>query len=128
MATASAVTAMLNVGIPVSDPDRALAFYRDALGMEVRRDLQFGAGQRWVEVAPPGSAATVALTPPGPAGGPGRDTGVRLAVTDAAAAHAALRDRGADVDAEVMRLGGPVPPMFALRDPDGNQLYIVESR
>lgn len=44
------------------------------------------------------------------------------------AAHAALSLRGVDVDAEVMRMGDPVPPMFFFRDPDGNALHLTEGR
>jgi len=45
---------------------------------------------------------------------------------DAGADHAELTARGVDADAEVMRMGGPVPPMFSFRDPDGNRLVVVE--
>jgi catechol 2,3-dioxygenase-like lactoylglutathione lyase family enzyme len=113
------------VAVPVSDQDRALRFYAGTLGFEVRRDATFGAGQRWVEVAPPGAETTVALPPAHPGTAPGVDTGLRLATTDAAAAHAALRADGADVD-DVLDFAG-APPMFFLRDPDGNTLVIVES-
>jgi lactoylglutathione lyase len=120
------VTAVANVGIPVADHDRAIAFYVKHLGFELRRDATFGAGMRWVEVAPPGAATTIALAPtPGKSTG-GVDTGVRLTVADAGAAHAALSAAGVDVDGEVMRWPG-VPPMFSFRDPDGNILYIVEA-
>ena len=123
--TGAAVTAVANVGIPVTDHDRAIAFYVDNLGFEVRLDAAFGAGLRWVEVAPPGSATTIALAP-APADKPtGVDTGVRLSVADADAAHAALSAAGVDVDGEVMRWPG-VPAMFSFRDADGNTLYLVE--
>ena len=56
----------------------------------------------------------------------GAETGIILDTTDVDADHAALRDAGVDVDAEVSRMGDPVPPMFWLRDPDGNSLIIVE--
>lgn len=116
------------VGVPANDSERSLAFYRDVLGFEVRLDAPFGPGLRWIEVAPSGSDATIALAPP-PPGQPasGRDTGIRLETGNADADHAALQAQGVDVDGEVMRLGGGVPPMFAFRDPDGNQLYVVES-
>ena len=58
---------------------------------------------------------------------PDVDTGIRLTTRDAAADRSALRDRGVDVDAEVLYFGPGVPPMFTLRDPDGNTLYVVEA-
>ena len=125
--TAAKVTAILNVAVPVSDHERALAFYRGTLGFEIRRDAPFGPGLRWVEVAPTGSATTIALAPHREGTPIGVDTGIRLAAADAAAAHNDLTARGVDVDAEILRFGGGVPPMFFLRDPDGNRLVIVEA-
>jgi catechol 2,3-dioxygenase-like lactoylglutathione lyase family enzyme len=118
MSGTTRITGVGTVGVPVSDQDRALEFYVDTLGFEKRRDIPFGAG-RWIEVAPPGSPTTIALVP---AGVPG---GIRLATGDAGADHADLRSRGVDVDPEVLQLPG-APPMFGLRDPDGNSLILVE--
>jgi catechol 2,3-dioxygenase-like lactoylglutathione lyase family enzyme len=112
------------INIPVSDPDRALAFYAGKLGFETRLDATFGQGQRWIEVAPPGAVTTVALAPPGN-GVVGIDTGIRFATGDAQADYDHLKARGVDVDDAVTRWPG-VPPMFGLRDPDGNTLRIVE--
>ncbi|MEU6578903.1 glyoxalase, partial [Streptomyces sp. NPDC046805] len=53
--------------------------------------------------------------------------GIRLTTRDADADHAALRARGVDADAKVARMGPAVPPMFAVRDPDGNNLILIES-
>jgi len=118
------ITDVRTVGIPVTDQDRALAFYRDTLGFETRLDGAFGEGLRWIEVAPPGSATTIALVRQPVAEPTGVDTGVRLTTRDAEADHAALRARGVDVDPEII----PYPvPMFTLRDPDANRLYIVEA-
>ena len=55
----------------------------------------------------------------------GIDTGIRLTTTDATSDNAELSSLGADVDPDVPRYPG-VPPMFSLRDPDGNRLYIVQ--
>ena len=123
--TAIRVTGVLNVAVPVRDHDRALDFYRDTLGMEVRRDAAFGPGLRWVEVAPAGGATTVALAPLPEGRAGGVDTGIRLETPDAEAAHADLLSRGVDVD-DILRVPG-VPPMFSLRDPEGNTLYLVET-
>jgi catechol 2,3-dioxygenase-like lactoylglutathione lyase family enzyme len=118
MSGTTRITGVGTVGVPVTDQDRALEFYVDKLGFEKRRDMPFGAG-RWIEVAPPGSPTTIALLPTGVPGG------IRLATGDADADHADLRERGVDVDPEVMRLLD-APPMFGLRDPDGNSLILVE--
>lgn len=110
------------MGIPVSDQDRALEFYLGKLGFEKRLDAPYGDGQRWVELAPPRAATTVALVPSREGVPTGIETGIRFTTEDAAAD---LRARGVDADAEVMRWEG-VPPMFYFRDPDGNRLLIVE--
>jgi catechol 2,3-dioxygenase-like lactoylglutathione lyase family enzyme len=112
------------VAIPVTDQNRALSFFVDSLGFEKRLDVPFGGGQRWIEVAPPGSQTSIALPP---AGGttPPVDTGIRLSTASADDDHAVLKKRGVDVDAEVLRFGEGVPPMFSFRDPDGNTLYVV---
>jgi len=122
--TAAHVSRVHAVAIPVSDQERALAFYEKVLGMELRRDAVFGAGQRWIEVAPPGAETTVALPPTHPGVVHGIDTGLRLATPNAEAAHAALRTAGVDVD-ELLSFPG-APTMFFLRDPDGNTLVIVQ--
>lgn len=108
------ITEIGTVGVPVSDQERSLAFYTDQLGFEKRLDVPFGE-QRWI--------ALVAATSDVPAG---VETGLRLTTTDADADHAALRAGGVDTDADVTRMGPDVPPMFYLRDPDGNRLVIVE--
>ena len=124
-------TAIAKIGvvvIPVSDQDRAIAFYVDALGFEKRTDVPFGNGYRWVEVAPAGADTAIAIVPP-PPGKPtgGTETGIGLNTEDIDALHAELKERDVDVDAEVSRMGDPVPPLFWFRDPDGNTLMVVEA-
>ncbi len=129
----SAVASKLNltkvgrVCVTVADTDRAIDFYVGTLGFEKVVDVPMGPGMRWVEVALPGTATTIALAPP-PQGGAagGQSTGICLDTTDVERDHAALKDAGADVDAEISRMGGPVPPMFWVRDPDGNSLIVVQ--
>jgi catechol 2,3-dioxygenase-like lactoylglutathione lyase family enzyme len=111
--------------VPVSDQDRALEFYTEKLGLEKRTDEPFGGGERWVEVAPAGAATSLALVRPREGDETGIDTRIAFSTADIDADHAALRERGVDVDAEVMRMGDPVPPMFFFRDQDGNRLLIV---
>ena len=121
--TATRITQIATVAVPATDQERSLAFYTDVLGFEKTRDAPFGSGQRWIEVTPPGGGTTIAIPPLGESL-VGVDTGIRLTTDDAEADHAALLAHGVDVDAEILRFPG-VPPMFALRDPDGNKLYIV---
>jgi catechol 2,3-dioxygenase-like lactoylglutathione lyase family enzyme len=116
------------VCVTVADTDRAIDFYVDTLGFGKVVDVPMGEAMRWVEVALPGTATTIALAPPpqGQQAG-GSQTGICLDTSDVDADHAALKAAGVDVDDEVTRFGGPVPPMFWLRDPDGNSLIIVEA-
>ena len=115
------------VCVTVADTDRAIDFYVDTLGFEKVVDVPMGEAMRWVEVALPGAETTIALAPP-PEGQPagGGQTGICLDTSDVDADHAALKAAGVDVDEQVTRWGGPVPPMFWLRDPDGNALIIVQ--
>ena len=129
----STVTSKLNISkvgrvcVTVADTDRALDFYVGTLGFEKVVDVPMGPDMRWVEVSVSGAETTIALAPPpqGQQAG-GSETGICLDTSDVDGAHAALKDAGADVDDEVSRYGGPVPPMFWLRDPDGNSLIVVE--
>ena len=110
----------------VADQDSALEFYTRKLGFEVRGDQRFGEGDRmrWLEVAPPGSVARLALNPPmndAPGGG-----AIGVETTDVLGEHARLSALGVDVDPEPMRMPG-APLMFALRDPDGNHVWVVET-
>ena len=142
VAAAASLSEAGTVFIPVTDQERALAFYLDKLGFEKRADFLYGRGRRWIEVAPPGSSNVIALVPPrdGSAAG-GNETRCAFATDDIEGDHAALRARGVDVDPEIARPGdsrgpmtvdigprAPLPPQFCFRDLDGNCLLIVEQR
>ena len=123
--TKSPITDVRTVGVPVTDQDRALEFYLGKLGFEKRLDAPLEEFDgRWIEVAPPGATTTIALVPTREDVPTGVETGIRLTTPDAAAAHADLETRGVDVG-ELLRWPG-VPPMFAIRDQDGNGLEVVE--
>jgi len=114
--------------LPTTDQDQAIAFY-ESLGFEKRTDIPFGGKYRWVEVYPPEGATGIALAPPQPGSDvQPQDTGIALTTDDIDATHAELRGRGIDVDAQVVRMGDPVPPMFWLRDSSGHRLMVVERR
>ena len=123
-------TTVSNIGVAmftVSDQDTALAFYTQKLGFEVRADVPFGENgeMRWLEVAPPGSTARLALNPPMNAQPGG--SGIGVETTDVEAEHERLRALGGvDVDEQLMRTPG-APLMFMVRDPDGNVVVVVEA-
>jgi len=119
------ITEVGTVIVPVSDQDLAIEFYTETLGFELRTDSPYGDGDRWVDVAPPGAVTTIALVPPREGQSVGVPTNMGLTTEDVDADHAALKERGADVD-DVVRMGDPVPPMFFLRDQDGNQIFVVQ--
>ncbi len=125
--TKTRIDKIATVIIPVSDQDRAVEFYVGTLGFEKRVDVAFGNGYRWVEVGPADTVTTIAVAPP-PEGKPtgNVETGISLHTDDIDALHAELKAAGVDVDAEVSRMGDPVPPMFWFRDPEGNTLLAVQ--
>jgi lactoylglutathione lyase len=112
------------IGINVANQDDAIAFYVTTLGFEKRLDAPISPTMRWVEVAPPGAATSIALQSNDGAAEVGVDTGIRFTVPDAETEHAAMGARGVNVG-EMLRWDG-VPPMYSFDDPDGNRLYIVE--
>jgi catechol 2,3-dioxygenase-like lactoylglutathione lyase family enzyme len=126
-ATATGIRELSLVIVPVSDQQRSIDFYVNSLGLEKRTDVPFGPDLRWVEVYPPVGTTGIALAPPrADMEVTPQLTGITLTTEDVDATHAELEARGVDVDAEIMRPGDPVPPMFWLRDPDGHSLIVVE--
>ena len=125
--TSTRVEKIATVIIPVADVDAQIDFYVEKLGFEKRVDIPFGGQYRWVEVGPAGAETTIALAPPPPhkPDSGNRETGISLHAADIDAYHEQLKSAGVDVDAEISRMGDPVPPMFWLRDPEGNSLMVV---
>jgi predicted enzyme related to lactoylglutathione lyase len=114
------------VAVPSNDVDKQIEFY-ESLGFEKRTDVPFGGQYRWVEVYPPNGTTGIALAPPPPGSDAGsKETGIIVTTSDIDASHAELKAKGVDVDAEVSRMGDPVPPMFWFRDTEGNSLLIVQ--
>ena len=129
-APASTPTTISNLGVvmfAVSDQEAAKRWYCDVLGFEVRADTPFGehGEMRWLEVAPPGSTARLALNPP--MGGQPGGGGIGVETADVRGEHARISAiEGVDVDPEPMTPPG-APLMFMLRDPDGNSVVVVET-
>ena len=124
--TTTGISTIGLVIVPATDQDRSIAFY-ESIGFEKRTDVPFGDKYRWVEVYPREGTTGIALAPPREGDKVGVETGISLSTSDAGATHAQMKELGVDVDAEVSRMGGPVPPMYWFRDPDGNTLMVVET-
>jgi catechol 2,3-dioxygenase-like lactoylglutathione lyase family enzyme len=114
------------VMVPVSDQEAAIAWYRDKLGFDVVVDIPYAGTERWVEVAPKGGGTTIALVKPMGAFQPGHATGIGLEAKDVRALHADLKEKGVEVDGELMGGDGTVPLLFGFRDGDGNNLMVAE--
>jgi predicted enzyme related to lactoylglutathione lyase len=124
--TATRIREITLVCVPTTDQDRAIDFY-EALGFDKRTDVAFGGAYRWVEIYPPQGTTGIALAPPAEGGDvTPTQTGITLTTDDIDATHAEFVALGVDVDAEVSRMGDPVPPMFWFRDPTGHILMVVE--
>ena len=122
------ITGVGTVRVPVADQARAVHFYTDKPGFEVRADLAYLEDERWIELAPPGAKTTIAIVVPGgpdpiQPGGYGQ---VIFATSDVDATHAELMERGVEVDHVFAPPGGAGAQMFFFRDADDNRLLIVE--
>jgi predicted enzyme related to lactoylglutathione lyase len=105
------------IQVPVSDIDRAKAFYVDQVGFSADHDHQVSDELRFVQLTPPGSACSIALTSSGHQMKPGSIEGLQMVVDDAEAARRELAARGVEVsDVEVFPWGHFV----FFQDPDGN--------
>jgi catechol 2,3-dioxygenase-like lactoylglutathione lyase family enzyme len=117
----SITTRVMSVSVEVADQDKALTFYRDVLGSELRTDLEVWPGARLVEVVPPGSSVAIALL----TRASGLPIGVRYITGDAEEAHRALIAAGVTPNQQVLYTDF-APPMFTFEDPDGNTVILIE--
>jgi catechol 2,3-dioxygenase-like lactoylglutathione lyase family enzyme len=105
------------VQVPVSDIDRAKAFYVEKLGFSADADHQVTDELRFVQLTPPGSACSIALTSGAHQMTPGSIEGLQMVVDDADASRKELADRGVEAsDVQVFPWGSFV----FFKDPDGN--------
>ncbi|MFF4229202.1 VOC family protein [Streptomyces sp. NPDC001820] len=113
------------VTLPVTDQDRAKAFYTGVLGFEVTADREMPPG-RWLQVAPEGAQTVFTLSGPGMGGfTPGSAQGIMLVTTDVDADCAKLAAAGVTVDGPNDL---PWGRMAAFRDPDGNGLMLLTEK
>ena len=122
------IDGMYSVSVYVSDPAKAVAWYSDALGMEVLADIPFGDGLRWIEVAAVGSRLRILLNHRTGDWKPervGQSTGIVLTADDVQRTCSDLQDRG---------VVSPMPPQqfewgwsAVFADPDGNTFGLRQS-
>ena len=111
------------VAVPVTDVDRAKAFYVDQVGFNADHDHQVHEGLRFVQLTPPGSACSVVMGTGVTEMPPGSQKGVQIVVSDAEAARKQLLERGveaSEVDAQ------PWGKFVFFADPDGNTWSLQE--
>ena len=120
--------------VPVSDVDRAKAFYGDQCGFLVDLDTSVGETFRVVQLTPPGSACSISIGTGLVDSAPGSLKGLQVVVSDIDAARADLRSRGVDVS-PVRHFengewldghGGPWNSFASFDDPDGNSWTLQE--
>jgi catechol 2,3-dioxygenase-like lactoylglutathione lyase family enzyme len=105
------------IQVPVSDIDRAKSFYVDRVGFIADHDYQVSDNLRFVQLTPPGSACSIALTSGAHKMVPGSIEGLQMVVEDAEASRKELADRGVEVsDVQPFPWGNFV----FFKDPDGN--------
>ncbi|MFG2982114.1 VOC family protein [Streptomyces sp. NPDC048258] len=113
------------VTLPVADQDRALAFYTDVLGFEVRADRQVGP-MRWLQVAPRGAQTVFTLSGPGMGDfTPGSARGIMLVTADVDADCARLAAAGVEVNGPDE---APWGRTAGFRDLDGNALMLLTEK
>jgi predicted enzyme related to lactoylglutathione lyase len=111
------------VAVPVSDVDRAKAFYTDQAGFNADHDYTVSDEIRFVQLTPPGSACSIAIGKGLTDAAPGSVVGLQLVVSDIEAARKEFADRGTDVS-EVQDF--PWGRFVFFADPDGNKWAVQQ--
>jgi predicted enzyme related to lactoylglutathione lyase len=111
------------IAVPVSDVDRAKAFYVDQVGFNADHDHKVNEQLRFVQLTPPGSACSIALTTGAHQMAPGSIEGLQVVVDDADAARAQLIESGVEAS-EVQEF--PWGRFVFFADPDGNRWSVQQ--
>jgi catechol 2,3-dioxygenase-like lactoylglutathione lyase family enzyme len=111
------------VAVPVTDVDRAIAFYKDKVGFHLDHDQKVSADLRFVQLTPPDSACSIVMGKGITKMKPGSQLGLQMVVDDAQAAHNLLASNGVEVsNVDVMPWG----KFVFFTDPDGNGWSLQE--
>jgi catechol 2,3-dioxygenase-like lactoylglutathione lyase family enzyme len=111
------------VALPVSDVDRAIAFYSEQVGFHLDHDHTVSDEVRFVQLTPPGSACSIAVGRGVVEGEPGSVRGLQIVVASAETAREELQGRGVEVS-DVQRF--PWGSFVFFNDPDGNRWSVQE--
>jgi catechol 2,3-dioxygenase-like lactoylglutathione lyase family enzyme len=111
------------IGLPVSDVDRAIAFYSEQVGFQLDHDHTVSDEVRFVQLTPPGSACSIAVGRGIVEGEPGSVRGLQIVVDSAETAREELLGRGVEVS-DVQRF--PWGSFVFFNDPDGNRWSVQE--
>ena len=111
------------ISVPVSDVDRAIAFYTEQAGFNLDHDHKVSDELRFVQITPPGSACSISFGTGLTEMAPGSVEGLQVVVDDIEAAHADLAGRGVDVS-EVQDF--PWGRFVFFSDPDGNRWSVQQ--
>jgi catechol 2,3-dioxygenase-like lactoylglutathione lyase family enzyme len=111
------------VAVPVSDVDRAKAFYADKVGFHADHDQQVNESLRFVQLTPPGSACSIYIGTGLTKMKPGLIEGLQMVVPDIEKAHAQLAERGVEVS-DIQDLAWGRFVYFS--DPDGNKWAVQQ--
>lgn len=117
-----AITKVQLFSLPVTDQDRAKAFYVDTLGFELVADTAMGPGQRWVQVRPPDGETSITLVTWFADMPPGSAKGTVVETDDLDADVAAIRSRGVDIAGGIQ--DAPWGRFVTFDDPDGNGIVL----
>jgi catechol 2,3-dioxygenase-like lactoylglutathione lyase family enzyme len=111
------------IAVPVSDVDRAKAFYTEKIGFNADHDYQISDELRFVQLTPPGSACSISIGTGLTTMPPGSLEGLQIVIPDARAAHKELTERGVEVS-DVQEF--PWGTFVFFSDPDGNGWALQE--
>jgi len=126
-ASPGSITHVGVVPVFVTDQQRALEFYRDALGFTVHTDARWGE-QRWIEVGPPAADTRLSLLQPSDVpfdAQAGEPTGIAFRTDDAAACYDTLVAGGANLTSRPH--AEPWGTWFGFADPDGNEFIVSQA-
>jgi predicted enzyme related to lactoylglutathione lyase len=119
------ITKLKTQAVYVADQEKALSFYRDAVGFEVRRDLSMGPGGRWIEVAPKGAESSLVLYPKSMMEDwDTRAPSIVFACADTVATCDELSRRGVTLKKKPEKMAWGTFASFL--DPDGNELGLTD--